>query len=93
MKLSLCLVSVLFVNLIAMSVFAASKTIDCTDKTVQSKHPKLCKAVIDPSKFPHEPFATVDCTAAQLENDYATKLCKKVDPKAQKKIRTEHSSK
>ena len=70
----------------------ASKTIDCTDKTVQAKHTKLCKAVIDPSKFAHATFAEVDCTG-QLEDGYAVNLCKKVNLKEQKQLRSKYNSK
>jgi hypothetical protein len=71
---------------------SASKTIDCTDKAVQAKHVKLCKAVIDPSKFAHSEFAEVDCTG-QLEDGYAVNLCKKVDLKEQRKLRSKYNSK
>ncbi len=88
----LLLISALFAFGPVTFANAAGKTIDCTDKAVQKKHVKLCKDVIDPSKYQHSEFSTVDCTG-ELEDGYAVNLCKKVDPKEQKRLRTEHSSK
>jgi hypothetical protein len=79
--------------LLTLNCLAAEKaaTINCLDKTVQAKHQKLCRHVVDEMKYRSSTYSVIDCTKDH-EDGYAAGICQKVNPALQKTLRNQPKS-